>query len=98
MPSERIKDLITSPFTVVASVVGSVLAIDPTFPITLGAVVWAQAGTLFTAVSISAFTVVPNVPWLAPLEHYFVAAALGFAGVYITKLVYQFWGSVKSKS
>jgi len=78
-------EILTHPLTVAASMataIGQALGIK--YVVAVTGVVWAQVSTVFTALSVSAFTLAPEIPWL-PREP-LMAASLIIGGLYVLKL------------
>lgn len=80
-----LKEWITHPITVLTGSLGVIgIGIEPALIKGLLAALWATAPTLFTASSITAFSLIPNLPALQPLRP--VAVALVTGGIYLAKL------------
>ncbi|GGL26092.1 hypothetical protein GCM10009037_07140 [Halarchaeum grantii] len=81
------KKTLTHPASVVAGALGVVgIAVKPTVITAVFAAVWAQAGTIFTATSLTAFSIVPNLPSLAGFQPVAIGVALVSGAVYLVKL------------
>lgn len=83
------KDIIKNPVAWLTGGVGGVVLVDPTVLTALLAALWSSAGTLFTAASVAAFTVVPEVDALSQYEQTAVAVAVAAGGIYLAKLGYR---------
>lgn len=81
----------------VGGVFGMLYVVDPSLLLAIGITVYEQAGALFTASSIFAFTVVPNVEQLEQVQPYAIWAALGFAVVYLFKLARGVLGRAQNR-
>lgn len=82
-----LRDLLDHPATWVASILGLVgLAVKPVIVKAIFAAVWAQAGTIFTALSVAGFTLVPQVAALEPLKPVITGFALIAGALYLVKL------------
>lgn len=85
----ELTDILTQPVAVATAVGGALLQllgvtwIDP-----FVGVLFANIGTLFTALSISGFTIAPEVAWLP--EDTLTTLTLVAAGVYVLKLLDRF--------
>lgn len=85
----ELKQLLTQPAAVATALGGALLQllgvtwIDPFI-----GVLFANIGTLFTALSISGFTIAPEVAWLP--EDTLTTLTLVAAGVYVLKLLDRF--------
>jgi len=91
-----IKQLLTDPLSValgVGAAVGHALGIKWVVAVT-GAV-WTQVGTLFTAISISSYTLAPELGWLpeGPLQ----AVALTLGAMYVLKLILSSAGRIDDR-
>ena len=82
-------ELLKNPIAWLTGGVGGVVLFDPTVLTALLAALWSSAGTLFTAASVAAFTVVPEVSALNPYEEGAVAIAVAAGGIYLAKLGYR---------
>lgn len=81
------KDLLAHPASLAAaglSILG--IAVKPMLLQAVFAAVWGQAGTIFTAASVAAFSLVPNVDVLAPFQPFVVGVAVISGAVYLAKL------------
>jgi hypothetical protein len=82
-----LKEWITHPITLVTGSLGVIgIGIEPALIKGLLAALWATAPTLFTASSITAFTIAPEVSVLNSLQPVAVAIALITGGIYLAKL------------
>ncbi|WP_311171804.1 hypothetical protein [Halobellus ordinarius] len=82
-----LKDWIKHPITVLTGSLGVIgIGIEPALVKGLLAALWATAPTLFTASSITAFSLIPNLPTLQPLRPVAVTVALVTGGIYLAKL------------
>lgn len=82
-------ELLKNPVAWLTGGVGGVVLFDPTVITALLAALWSSAGTLFTATSVAAFTVIPQVSALSPYEETAVAIAVAAGGIYLAKLGYR---------
>jgi hypothetical protein len=87
---DSLKDLLTHPVATasyVFAIAGSILNVP--FIDALWSVAWANAGALFTFLSVPAFTIAPRVPWLPaePLSIAAIAAGVLFAATRLDKLL-----------
>jgi hypothetical protein len=92
------KKLLKHPLTWLSGSLGGLLIVDPSTLLAVATVVWTKAGTIFTAASVTAFTVVPEVSALSALEEAAVAIAISAAGVYIAKLGYRIYDSYTNQT
>ncbi|WP_253737994.1 hypothetical protein [Halohasta salina] len=83
------KGLIKNPVAWLTGGLGGVFLFDPTVITALLAALWSSAGTLFTAASVAAFTVIPQVDALSSIEETAVAIAVVAGGIYLAKLGYR---------
>lgn len=82
-----LKKYLTHPATLVASGLSLIgIAVKPVIIHAILAVVWQQAGTIFTFASVAAFTLVPRIPGLAVLKPAAYGVAMVAGAVYLTKL------------
>lgn len=84
---EKLPFTLRKPLTVIGGALTSLLILDPSWIIALAATVWVNAGTLFTGVSIFAFTVVPNVAELRHFQSAFLGLAVALAVIRGSKLL-----------
>lgn len=83
----EVKELLTHPASLLSSGLALIgIAVKPAILHAVFAAVWSSAGTLFTAASIAAFSLVPNIEMLAPLKPVAVGLALITGAVYLVKL------------
>jgi hypothetical protein len=93
----ELKKIITDPATVAVTVAGALSHL-----LGLGIadaivhVVWANVPTLFTALSVSGFTLAPRVEWL-PAEP-LTAAAIAVGGLYVLRLLNRVWNDFKNET
>jgi hypothetical protein len=91
-----IKELLTQPVAVATATGGALLQllgvtwIDP-----LASVLFANIGTLFTALSISGFTIAPELAWLP--EDTLTTLTLVAAGLYVLKLLDRLADQLRQK-
>ncbi|MBB6645074.1 hypothetical protein [Halobellus ruber] len=82
-----LKEWLTHPITVLTGSLGVIgIGIEPALIKGLFAALWATAPTLFTASSITAFTIAPEINVLEPLQPVAVGVALITGGIYLAKL------------
>lgn len=91
-----LRDIVTHPLST-ASAVFTLVAATLNVPVVdaLFGVAWANAGALFTVVSVTATTIAPRVPWL-PAETLTVAAI--FTGVlFVASRLNRLWDALKQR-
>jgi predicted metal-binding membrane protein len=96
--SKKLKRALTHPVSVLTgALTGFGFLIDPNIVIGVITALWASAGTLFTATSVAAFSVVPNVPSLSPIGPIATTAALVAGGLYVTKLLNRVYNRIQER-
>lgn len=101
MPDRGLTDLrpgeiVTHPWTtatVVIGVVGGVLQVP--LVAALWDVLWSQAGALFAALSVTGFTLAPEVPWL-PTQTIQVAALVA-GGLFVLTRLHKVWTALREQ-
>ncbi|AGF91284.1 hypothetical protein DJ71_09250 [Halorubrum sp. E3] len=89
-------DILTQPVAVATAAGGALLQLlGVTWLDPFVSVVLANIGTLFTALSISGFTIAPEVAWLP--EDTLTTLTLVAAGVYVLKLLDSFADQLKQR-
>jgi hypothetical protein len=86
----RFRDVLTHPITTASAifaVVANVLSLP--FIDAVWSVAWSNAGTLFTVLSVSGFTLAPEVPWL-PAEPLSIAALVA-GTLFVATQVRKLW-------
>lgn len=83
----KLLSALKKPLAILSGALGTLAVLDPSLVFALLTTVWVNAGTLFTGVSIFAFTVVPNVSELQHWQGAFVGAAVVLAIIRGSKLL-----------
>lgn len=94
----KTKEILKHPATLVSALLGGLgLAVKPALVLGVGGALWGQLGTLFTAISVFAFTVVPQVPALSPAESILTGAALLTGVAYGLKLLNRVYQRIQTQ-
>lgn len=87
MNLESITEKLEHPVSLVTGLVSSIgVGLDPSLVVGILTAVWQSAGTIFTAASITSFTVAPNVPALGPFTDILQTLAIAAALLFLVKL------------
>lgn len=83
----KLRDYIEHPVALISGFLGAIgLAVKPGIIMAVLMTVWGSAGTIFTASSLFAWTISPNVDALAPYADIFQTLALLAALLFLLKL------------
>ncbi|MFD1634626.1 hypothetical protein ACOZ4L_02710 [Haloplanus ruber] len=93
---EPISSFLTDPLTVAVSLAAALgHALGVTWIQAFVAVLWANVSTLFTALSITGWSLAPRVAWLP--EGPLTAAALVAGGAYVLKLIDRVYDQMENR-
>ncbi|MFB6188371.1 MAG: hypothetical protein ABEI57_00665 [Halapricum sp.] len=85
---KRLREIVTHPASLVAGVLSLAgIAVKPALIHIVWAVVWSQIGSIFTGLSLAAFTILPRIPMPSWLQSVGVGAALIAGAIYAAKLL-----------